>query len=278
MKYQDQTYTIERALYATKDATIENCTFVSEIGESPLKESQNIQVNNCSFLIRYPFWHDKKLIVTNCLLDASCRAPFWYDDDVVLKDTTIKGVKAFRESKNIEITNSKIESDEFGWCLDDVKVSDVELTSSYAFFRSTNLNINNFTFTGKYSFQYVKNAVIRNALLNTKDAFWHSENVTVIDSTIDGEYLGWYAKNLRLVNCIIKGTQPLCYAQNVILENCKMIDADLAFEYSSVDATIESEIISIKNPLTGRIKAKAIKEIIFDENRRDHDLTIEVEK
>ena len=57
-----------------------------------------------------------------------------------------------------------------------------------------------------------------------------------------------------------------------------MIDADLAFEYSSVQATINSPIISVKNPLTGTIKAQAIEEIILDENRRDYDLIIEVEK
>ena len=278
MKYQKQTYTEERALYATKDAIITDCTFISEIGESPLKESQNLAVNNCSFQIRYPFWHDKQIKVLNCVLEANCRAPFWYDNFVLFKDSQIKGVKAFRESNNIEITNCQIESDEFGWFLHHVKLNDSSLASSYAFFHSTNIAIDKLDFTGKYAFQYAKDAVITNTNFKTKDAFWHSENVTVIDSIIEGEYLGWYAKNLKLINCTIKGTQPLCYAENVILENCKMIDADLAFEYSSVQATINSPIISVKNPLTGTIKAQAIEEIILDENRRDYDLVIEVEK
>ena len=274
MKYQGQTFETERALYAVRDAEVDQCTFISEIGESPLKEARNIQVSNSRFLIRYPFWHNQKTSVTSTYFGPTCRAPFWYDEEVSLSNCTIEGVKAFREASKIKITESKITSEEFGWFLHDVLLSDVILEGMYAFFGSTNLEINNLTFKGKYSFQYVKNAVIKNANLDTKDAFWHTENVTVIDSVINGEYLGWYAKNLRLINCVIKGTQPLCYSENVILENCQMLDADLAFEYSSVEADIKSEMISIKNPLTGHIRVKKVGEIILDENRRDENLEI----
>ena len=106
-------------------------------------------------------------------------------------------------------------------------------------------------------------------VLNTKDAFWETDNVTVYDSVIKGEYLGWHSRNLRLVNCHISGTQPLCYAENLIMENCTMgEDADLAFEYSSVHATIKGNVTSVKNPLTGRIAATGYGEIILDEYKK----------
>ena len=184
MKYQGQTYESERALYAVKDAEIDQCTFVSEIGESPLKEASNLIVTNSKFLIRYPFWHNKKTVVNKTYFGPTCRAPFWYDEEISLSECTIEGVKAFREASKIKITDSKITSEEFGWFLHDVKISHVTLEGMYVFLKSTNLNISDFTLKGKYSFQYVKNAVIRNAYLDTKDAFWHSENVTVIDSII----------------------------------------------------------------------------------------------
>ena len=91
---------------------------------------------------------------------------------------------------------------------------------------------------GKYSFQYTENCIIKNSYLDTKDAFWHSKNVTVINSVVKGEYLAWYSENLKLINCKIIGTQPLCYAETV-LENCEMIDCDLAFEKSEVMASIK---------------------------------------
>jgi hypothetical protein len=120
---------------------------------------------------------------------------------------------------------------------------------------------------GNYSFQYCKNVEIRNAVINSKDAFWNTENVTVYDSVLNGEYLGWHSRNLRLVNCKISGTQPLCYAHDLIMENCTMTeDADLAFEYSSVQATIHSPVHSVKNPRTGSITAESFGAIILDEN------------
>ena len=107
---------------------------------------------------------------------------------------------------------------------------------------------------------------IRDAVINSKDAFWNTENVTVYDSELHGEYLGWHSRNLRLVRCRISGTQPLCYCENLIMEDC-VIDpsGDLAFEDSSLHATILSDVTSIKNPRSGEIRVKGVGEIIRDE-------------
>ena len=48
--------------------------------------------------------------------------------------------------------------------------------------------------------------------------------------------------------------------------NCKLLNTDLCFEFSSVDAEITSPIISVKNPISGKIKAKSIGEIILDKD------------
>ena len=109
--------------------------------------------------------------------------------------------------------------------------------------------------------------VIRNARLDSKDAFWNAENVTVYDSVLDGEYLGWHSTNLRLVNCTIRWDSALVlYAQDLLIENCVMVDADLCFEYSTLRAEIDSDILSVKNPSGGFIRAKSIGELILDEN------------
>jgi hypothetical protein len=132
---------------------------------------------------------------------------------------------------------------------------------------------------GKYSFQYVNDVEIRNSSLDTKDAFWHSKNVTVYDSFVKGEYLGWYSENLKFVRCKIEGTQPLCYTKGLVLEDCEMIDCDLSFEYSEVQASIRGHVTSVKNPSAGYIHADSIGEIIFDENQpADASCVIEVQK
>ena len=88
--------------------------------------------------------------------------------------------------------------------------------------------------------------------------------MTVRDSTVSGEYLGWYSENLVLLNCRIAGTQPFCYCKNLVLENCTMEGCDLAFERSSVSATVRGRIDSVKNPESGRIVADAIGDIIME--------------
>ncbi len=67
------------------------------------------------------------------------------------------------------------------------------------------------------------------------------------------------------INCRISGTQPLCYAENLVLENCTFAeDADLCFEYSSVQAGIKGVVPSVRNPRSGRIVADGYGEIILD--------------
>ncbi len=52
-----------------------------------------------------------------------------------------------------------------------------------------------------------------------------------------------------------------------MLEDCSFEpDAVLAFEYSSVRATVRGRIPSVKNPTTGFIQADEIGEIILDGN------------
>ena len=55
----------------------------------------------------------------------------------------------------------------------------------------------------------------------------------------------------------------------VTLVNCKLVNTDLAFEYSSVNADICSSVLSVKNPREGVISAESIGEIILDESYID---------
>lgn len=121
----------------------------------------------------------------------------------------------------------------------------------------------------------MKNVRITDSILDTKDAFWHSENVIVENSKVNGAYLGWYGKNLTFINCEIIGTQPLCYTEGVKLMKCTMKNADLAFEYSDVEADIIGHIDSVKNPKSGYIKADTIGEIILSQSIMPTDAVIE---
>ena len=265
MIYENLMLDEERALYGIKDAEVRKCTFDGPAdGESALKECENVTVTDCDFRLRYPFWHVKQATIKNSRMTEGCRAALWYDDGVSMENCELNGIKAFRECDHSELTGCSINSKEFGWKCRDMKLVNCELVSEYPFFECQNMTLENFKLQGKYSFQYVDNMTISNSVLDTKDAFWHSKNITVTDSIVKGEYLGWYSENLTFKRCKIIGTQPLCYAKNLVLEDCTMEGTDLAFEYSSVQATINGEIMSVKNPLSGKIEADSIGEIILE--------------
>lgn len=259
----NKTYDEERSLYNLKDTKLENCCFEGPLdGESALKEARNISVESCQFSLRYPLWHVDKFNLLNSKFTKYSRAPIWYAKERVIDKISIYSVKALRECENIIIKNSIINSEEFGWKCNNIKLENNKIKSKYLFLDSKNIKINNLNFDGKYSFQYVENLEIDNSQLDTKDAFWHSKNVLVKNSIVKGEYLGWFSENLTLENCEIIGTQPLCYCKGLKLINCTMKNTDLAFEYSEVDANIKGEILSIKNPKSGKIVADKIGMII----------------
>lgn len=265
-EYKNKTYDEERALYGVHGAIIENCRFDGPAdGESALKETGELTINNCDFLLRYPLWHTTKAVIDGCTMTETCRAALWYDRDVTIKNSVLGGIKAVRECDNTVISDTKINSTEFGWFCRGLRISDSELVSEYPFLHSSDLRFYNLRMQGKYSFQYTQNVEIHNSYLDTKDAFWHGKNITVYDSVVKGEYLGWYSEGLKFVRCKIIGTQPLCYAKDLVLENCEMIDCDLSFERSDVRADVRGAITSVKDPLSGSITADSIGEIIMDE-------------
>ncbi len=272
---ENKTFDAERALYHLENGTVKNCVFAGRAdGESVLKEARKITVEDCSFSLRYPLWHVREYRLINSTLDEMTRAPLWYSQNGEISGCKIMGVKCLRECDRTLIVGCEIISPEFGWRCRDLKVHNSSIESEYLFFEGKNALIDNLDMKGKYSFQYTENFTITNSNLDTKDAFWHSKNVTVENSVVKGEYLGWYSKGLTLVNCKIIGTQPLCYCEDLTLINCTMEETDLSFEYSSVNATVKGNILSVKNPKSGEIIADSIGDIILENSVMETDCKI----
>lgn len=263
---QNQTFDAERALYGSRDILAKDCSFDGPAdGESAFKECKNIQVEHSFFNLRYPFWHDHGLSIRDSEMTELCRAALWYSDHITIQNTKLHGIKALRECADVKICHCDILSPEFGWSVRNIQMEDSDAESEYFMMRSTHLQFRNVHMKGKYSFQYIEDSVFENCTFDTKDAFWHAKNVTVRDSVVKGEYLAWYCENVTFEHCKIIGTQPLCYCKNLKLIDCEMVDCDLAFERSQVEAAVTTPVISIKNPLAGsRITVPAVGEIIRD--------------
>lgn len=267
---KDKEFGGERPLYGLHDARLENVTI--HVGESSIKESGNIEAENCTFEGKYVFWECRGFNVKDSLFRDSARSSLWYSSDGTLTNCRVEAPKMFRRMSGINLEGCVFTNAlETLWDCDDVQIRDCRIENAdYLGMHTCNVHIENYHQEGNYSFQYSKNVEIRNAVLNSKDALWESENVTLIDCEINGEYLAWYSKNLRLIRCHITGEQPLCYCENLYMEDCTMgDDANLAFEYSTIEATIKGNVHSIKNPSAGKIVVDSVGEIILDENQKD---------
>ena len=261
--YENLTLDAERALYGERDIHIKNCAFDGPAdGESALKEAGEILAEKCFFNLRYPFWHCDKVEIRDSHLTELCRAALWYSSDIEIFGSKLHGIKAVRECQRVKIKDCDVISPEFGWFSSDIVAENSSFVSEYFMLRAKGLKFSNVDFKGKYSFQYIEDSVFENCNFDTKDAFWHGKNITVRNSVVKGEYLAWYCEDVTFENCTIIGTQPLCYCKNLRLVNCEMVDCDLSFEKSTVDADLRGFLHSVKNPYQGRIIADKIGEII----------------
>ncbi len=253
---KNQTFDQERALYGSNGIEVVDCAFDGpEDGESAFKEGRDIIVENCFFNLRYPFWHDDRLKIRGSEMTELCRAALWYSHDIEITDTKLHGIKALRECSRVKMQGCDVVSPEFGWSVHEIEMKDCSVQGEYFMMRSDRLRFEDVRLQGKYSFQYIEDSVFENCDFDTKDAFWHAKNVTIRNSVVKGEYLAWYCENVTFDHCKIIGTQPLCYCKELCLSLLVMM-ADYGFVPSRGRGgvrTITAPILSIKNPLSGRM-------------------------
>lgn len=275
MIIENKTFDEERALYGCDGVQAINCRFDGpKDGESAFKEGKNIIAKDCFFNLRYPFWQDDKVVIENCEMTELCRAALWYTSSVKITNSKLHGIKALRECKEIKMEDCDVISPEFGWFSHGIEMENCQNSGEYFMMRASRLNFKNVTLKGKYSFQYIEDSFFEDCNFDTKDAFWHAKNVTVKNSTVKGEYLAWYCENVTFENCKIIGTQPLCYCKGLKLINCEMVDCDLSFERSDVEASLTAPVMSIKNPYSGKIVVPAVGEMIIDDENAKCEIVI----
>ena len=256
-------FTGERALFNSQGLRIYDSTFAD--GESPLKESSDIELYSSIFKWKYPLWYCSDIKVFDSVLLESARSGIWYTKNITMENCVIEAPKTFRRSSQIRLSAVNMpNAKETLWNCSDVTMRDVSVAGDYFGMGASSIRAEGLTIDGNYAFDGGKDIEIKNSKLISKDAFWNCENVTVTDSVIIGEYLGWNSKNITFINCTIESNQGMCYMDGVKLVNCKLLNTDLAFEFSTVDADVISEIDSVKNPISAKIRAKAIREIILE--------------
>ncbi|MBP5256479.1 MAG: DUF3737 family protein [Clostridia bacterium] len=271
-EYRSMHFTGERPIYGQRGVSVYGSVFDS--GESPIKECRDVTVEKSIFGWKYPLWYDKNVTVRGCTWLETARAGVWYTENISVTDAVISAPKNFRRCRGVTLADvSFTNAEETLWTCSDVRLRNVTAKGHYFAMNCSDMEIDGLRLDGNYAFDGTRNVVIRNSHLSTKDAFWNSENVVVENSFISGDYLGWNSRNLTLTNCSIESNQGLCYIENLKLVNCTLINTDLAFEFSDVDADVVTGLESVLNPRSGVIKANFIKELIIEPGRVSADDT-----
>ena len=266
---KDQSFTGERALFMTHHADLESVYFHD--GESPLKESSDLNLNKVTFQWKYPLWYVDTASLKNSTFLETARSGIWYTKHLRMENCDIFAPKTFRKASDITLINCRLpNAGETLWGCDHLVLKDVTAKGDYLMMNCQDIEVDNLVLDGNYLFDGSKNIVIKNSILHSKDSFWNVENATIINCKIDGEYLGWNSKNLTFIDCEISSLQGLCYIKGLKMKNCKLLDTSLCFEYcEDIDADIVDDVVSIKNPTSGVVRCHGVKEIIIDENTRD---------
>lgn len=266
-----KSYSGERSLFGAKDLILEDVTFLE--GESPLKESSNIELQKCSFSWKYPLWYSKQLKVKECRFYNESHAGIWYTKDSSFEGSSFEEGKNFRHSHDIAISNCAFSkaAETLWWC-NKIQVKDCSFNGDYLGLGTSDSSFDSIKIDGNYPFDGSRNIHIKKSVLHSKDAFWNSENVLIEDSVIEGEYFGWNSKNIKLVRTKIISHQGFCYMDNVTLIDCEMIDSDLTFEYvSHANAHLVKGELDLKNPISGTFLAPSFKAILLNDERVEKD-------
>ncbi len=271
-------YEGERALYNLHAANITSAIFKN--GESPLKECSDISLVGSIFEWKYPLWYSKNITLTYTTLLEGARSGIWYTDNIRIENSVIQSPKTFRKSKGIYLKNVQLaHANETMWSCDGIELYNCTVAGDYFCLNSSNITAKDITIDGNYAFDHGKNITLENCRIISKDAFWNTENVTLKNCVIIGEYIGWNSKNLTLIDCTVSSNQGFCYIDNLFIRNTRLMNTDLCFELCTLDCEIIGDIVSVKNPISGRIVADNIGEIILDKDIVDPTATqIEVRK
>ena len=270
IRIEEQHFTGERALFKCHNKTISHCLF--DDGESPLKEGRNLIVDHCTFGWKYPLWYGENHIVRNSTFLEMARSGLWYTNHSTFENCLLIAPKLFRRSHDLFLSDIEFkDAKETLWTCGKVTLKNVKAENGDYFLKdSSDVSVDNLTLNGNYCFDGGKNICVRNSVLNSKDAFWNCENVYVENSTIVGEYFGWNSKDIVLKNCKVISHQGFCYIENLKMIDCIIEDSDLIFEYcSNIDIDVKSRLLSVKNPLSGRISSYGIDELILDDESID---------
>lgn len=252
-----------RELQALTDTVVFGAEFLSaeDTGE-PLIDCANVLVQNSIFAVERPLVGAVKTIISMCDFDQTTRGTLSDSNRIVVQHCVFEGADSLSACERVHLHESEIYG--YGLARDckRLKLTSVIVEGVDAFLNCSNLAAWNLSVAGDGAFRHLENSLITGSIINGDDVLAYAKNVTLRDCVITGRRIGWMAQDLTFINCTIVGEAPLCRGREINVIDCRMLLADMAFEYSEIEASINGHINSVINPLSGTILADTVGTVL----------------
>ena len=200
---------------------IENQTFDKE---REFYGSHGITVRSCVFDGEADgesaFKESKNVTVSDCLWKL--RYPFWHDDNVKIINTelTDKCRAALWYSQNIEIKSSRLHGIKALRECRNVTIENSSVISAEFGWSVDNITMRSSEISGEYFMLRSSDLSFRDVKLCGKYSFQYITDSIFENCTFNTKDAFWHAKNITVRNSVINGEYLAWYSENITFENC----------------------------------------------------------
>ena len=152
------------------------------------------------------------------------RYPFWHNDHLKIKscEMTDKCRAALWYSNDIRISDSKLHGIKALRECNDVTIENSSIVSPEFGWSVHGLNMKNSSAESEYFMMRSDKLTFDNVSLKGKYSFQYIEDSTFTNCNFDTKDSFWHAKNVYVKDCVIKGEYLAWYCENVTFENCRI--------------------------------------------------------
>ena len=203
---------------------IENKTFDQE---RALYGSRGLAVSHCSFDGpadgESAFKECRDIQVSNSFFNL--RYPFWHDDGLTISgcELTEKCRAALWYSENVQIADTKFHGIKALRECGNVKMKDCDVVSAEFGWSVRGMEMTDCSVQGEYFMMRSDHLHFTNVQLKGKYSFQYIEDSVFENCVLDTKDAFWHAKNVVIRNCVVKGEYLAWYCENVTFENCRIM-------------------------------------------------------
>ena len=194
--------------------------------ERALYGSDGIEVKGCRFDGpadgESAFKESRNIKVSDSYFNL--RYPFWHDDHLEIRSSemTDKCRAALWYSNDINIKEPKLHGIKALRECCDVTIENCSIISPEFGWSVHGLNMKNSSAESEYFMMRSDKLTFDNVSLKGKYSFQYIEDSTFTNCNFDTKDSFWHAKNVYVKDCVIKGEYLAWYCENVTFENCRI--------------------------------------------------------